>query len=356
MLKEKIKSALTPSSTGVRRGLAVFALVLFIVPCFFLQASATETHNFPISRPTVTDNSCYFEVVTEDNSCYVYCVTVSSFVYSFDSNVSVSTPKISFTAKVDDNGSLWVTCENSSGQNFGDTMNFYGIIFNQYGSSSLAFNSNNNSGLYVGKAYKSIKAYNCIGKFNGNSSVFVYSNEINVNEKLDTIIATLQQNNQASNNIVGSINQGTQDIKDNQDKNTEAIIENDKQLQENEKNEANSAGSSGVADVEEVIPNYSDSIIENFQDFVNCFCHTSCDNLKLTVPEFKTPEFAGIIPSFKIWDSFTIDFDKAIDEYIPKSILFLAQFILSAGVTMWAVYEIYDLIEYFASLNNRKGG
>lgn len=351
MLKEKIKTALTPSSTGVRRGLAVLALVLFIVPCFFLQASAAETYNFPISRPTVTDNSCYFEVITADNACYVYCVTVSSFVYSFDSNVSVSAPKISFNAKVDDSGNLWVTCDNQSSQNFQDTMNFYGVIFDSFGSSRLASNSYKQSGLYVGTEYKSIKAYNCKGKFRGDSSVFVYSNEINVNEKLDIIIATLQQNNQASNNIVGSINQGTQDVKDNQDKNTEAIIENDKQLQENEKNEANSTGDSGVSDVQEAIPDYSGNILGAFKELINCFCHSNTD-CSFVMPEFKTPAIAGIIPSYKIWDEFSVDFMYYYN-LIPKKITFCARFLLNAGVLLWGVYEIYDLIQYVVTL--RKG-
>lgn len=356
MFKEKIKTALTPSSTGVRRGLAVFALVLFIVPCFFLQASAAETYNFVSSRPTVNNNSCYFEIVKADGYAYVFYVTLSRVTDSVDNDRINSTDEYSvvFNASFDGEN-LWVSAIPKYTGSVVSETKMYGFNIAVDGTMSIATNGER-CGTWVGENPKSIKAYNCSCAFRGGNAIFAYANEINVNDKLDTIISFLQQSNSATNDIVGSINQGTQDIKDNQDKNAEAIIENDKQLQENEKNEANSAGSSGVADVEEVIPNYSDSIIENFRDFVNCFCHTGCDNLKLTVPEFKTPEFAGIIPSFKIWDSFTIDFDKAIDEYIPESILFLAQFILSAGVTMWAVYEIYDLIEYFVSLNNRKGG
>lgn len=354
MLKEKIKTAFAPSSTGVRRGLAVFALVLFIVPCFFLQVSAAETYNFVSSRPTVNNNSCYFEIVTADGSAYVFYVTLERQLGILSNNSIDEADEYSIIFKARFDGeNLWVTASPTYDilSDVQDVTKMYGFYVLQDGTMQMA-TSGAECGLYIGSNPKSIKAYNCSCAFRGGNAIFAYANEINVNDKLDTIISFLQQSNSATNDIVGSINQGTQDVKDNQDKNTEAIIENDKQLQENEKNEANSTGDSGVSDVQEAVPDYSDNILGAFKELIDCFCHSNTD-CSFVMPEFKTPAIAGIIPSFKIWDEFSIDFDYYLKK-LPHEVVFGAQFLLSSGVLLWGVYELYDLIQYVVTL--RKGG
>lgn len=143
----------------------------------------------------------------------------------------------------------------------------------------------------------------------------------------------------------------TDRIIDNQDKNTQAIIDNQNEIQENERNEANTTGDDGVDEITSFIPNDSDGFINALGDLVDAMSYngTECN---WTIPSVSIPKIDGIMPSIKLWDELEIPFEYWIGK-IPSAIMTLIRSLLTIALIIYCFKELYSIISYVLTL---KGG
>lgn len=206
---------------------SVFLVVICLVFSSCLSSSALTTVNFVSNRPTVTENSCYFEIVTDTGACYIFYV--SAGFYTLDNYDTVDFERLSFTfiSRLE-NGSLWINpydlyLSSGDGVSISEDFYCYGSIISQDGSiSSATTDSSGRVGIYIGENYRCLRGYNVDCSTRGSDYVFTYSNEININNKLDSIIDILQ--NGGFTQIGALIGKATQD--------TDKLLENQEQYQD----------------------------------------------------------------------------------------------------------------------------
>lgn len=136
----------------------------------------------------------------------------------------------------------------------------------------------------------------------------------------------------------------TDKITANQDKNTQAIIDNEKELQENEKSEANSTGSDGVGDISSAVPDHSEGLLQAFKNLTKSMIHENTD-CELSIPTIGIPAIKPFIndeivllekQSFDIGDYF---------EMIPDTVLTLVRAVLTLGLMIYCFKELYTMLK-----------
>lgn len=213
---------------------SVFLVVICLVFSSCFSSSALTTVNFVSNRPTVTENSCYFEIVTDTGACYIFYVLLQADYLEtyFDTTSrfdSMDVFSFLFNSSFSD-GNLWVSVTPSTSEfvnnNFWTYLDssLYGFLISQDGSSSFVSSSNGSLGVYIGSNYRCVRGYNVhlTTSFSGSDYIFTYSNEININNKLDSIIDILQ--NGGFTQIGALIGKATQD--------TDKLLENQEQYQD----------------------------------------------------------------------------------------------------------------------------
>lgn len=346
MLKKKIATVLCPSRTGVRRGATVFLVLVLLFGGVGLSAGA-ESFSLNWDDTLISVWAGHFPEDCTLKYTYNYSDTdnilwlersdgfVKGGAYVISLVIRPRTEKSfplyqSFSGKLVPHGAYF---NKDKGTNFIATSY---IFDGEDGARGTYYEGDYTSSDY-GYTFKYDYREKCLDYLRD----YILKFEIVVQEDTDRIELEFTEFN-----LVASTDEELQ---------TDKIIESQKELQEQEREEASQTGDDGVDSVTSAIPDYSGNIISAFQGFVDCFCHSNAENLSLTMPEFNTPTFKGLIPSFKIWDSFSVDFNDITDKYIPEKVLYLARFLLSTAILMWGVYEVYDLIEYFVTLSRRKG-
>ncbi len=147
------------------------------------------------------------------------------------------------------------------------------------------------------------------------------------------------------------IDKATQDIIDNQNsntqaeieadkENTQAIIDNQNELAEQEKQEITDSGNQAT-DAVDAIPNESEGFINALGTFVSTMSttDTACS---ITFPAIKTPSFAGI-PAATLSEEKEVDFAAAIS-LIPSDIMKLIQALTTIALIVYCFKELYDTI------------
>ena len=221
----------------IKKLLLVFFVVISIISFSCISASAATTYNISCSQPQLQGNDCYLEIVTESGmTTVIYCKAIT--------NSTLETPSlnVSFYAYVNVDY-LWISASPNSytvnGQRY--EIHTYGMYFLDYGFSYTTLNQGSLTGFYLGNTGSviGVNGYNCdvtnVGTFSG--FTFAYGNDVNINNKLDSIIAGIQGGNQQ---IIDNQNQNTDKVTANQDKNTEEIKngwQNDKELDKSKTDE-----------------------------------------------------------------------------------------------------------------------
>lgn len=147
----------------------------------------------------------------------------------------------------------------------------------------------------------------------------------------------------------------TDNITQNQDENTQEIIDNQNQLQENEKNEASSSGNSNVDDVIGAIPTDNEGLINALTNFAGAMMYNGTE-CAWTFPEVKFPKVAGITTDITLIEEQPINFKPMIDAVIPDNIMKLIKAISTVGLIIYCCKELYGWIEYIATLRKGKSG
>ena len=134
----------------------------------------------------------------------------------------------------------------------------------------------------------------------------------------------------------------TGNIINNQNNNTDKIIQSQEQLQENEKNEAQGSGNSAADDVTSVMPNKSEGFMNAMQSFVGAMSTTNTD-CKIKFPGIKVPALEGFFPDTELLSEQEVDISQAIN-LIPSAIMSLIQAITTVGLIVFCFKELYDTI------------
>lgn len=327
--------------------------IILIFTFMVLPVSATTYYNFTCSKPQLQGNDCYIEFLTE------YGVAGLIYVKAILSpTVNSTSLSIGFSARLSDNH-IWIRPSPNNYSSNGDryVISSCGLVYLDSGYfSTTAYNGSSDSlesGLYLGNigSIVSIRSYNCdvwnIGVSNGDFT-FVYGNDVNINNKLDTIIGALQGGNQQ---IIDNANQNSQQIQQNQNENTQQIIDNQNQLQENEKNEAQNQGQGSVNDVSNAIEDKSAGFVSAISNMVSSMSYngTYC---AWSFPALKLPAIDGIMPEIQLTEEKPIDFEFWVNK-IPADVLLLVRSLLTISLIVYCFKELYNTISYVLTL---KGG
>lgn len=138
----------------------------------------------------------------------------------------------------------------------------------------------------------------------------------------------------------------------NDNKNTQAIIDNEKEMYENEKQEATDSGNDSVDDVMSAIPADNDGFISAIEKLGKVLV-TDSTEAKWTFPALYIPAIEGVTSKIELSSEKDIDFGYWIKQ-IPSTILTLIQYISTIALIIYCFKELYSTIEYILTL--RKGG
>lgn len=161
--------------------------------------------------------------------------------------------------------------------------------------------------------------------------------------------------NSAIYNILKGVEIATQNNTDqvieNDDKNTQAIIDNQNQIQQNEKNETQTQGEDSVNDVSGAIEDKSSGFVSAIGNLVNSMSYngTAC---AWKFPALKLPAIDGVMGEIKLTDEKPIDFEYWVNK-IPSNVLLLVRSLLTIALIVYCFKELYNTIAYVLTL---KGG
>lgn len=146
-------------------------------------------------------------------------------------------------------------------------------------------------------------------------------------------------------------NNGTDRVIANENENTQAIIDNQNQLAQNEKNETQTQGQSSVDDLSGAVDDKSSGFVNSIRSLVSAMSYNGTE-CAWTVPEVKLPAINGVMQEVKLMDSQPIDFAYWVNK-IPSNILLLVRSLLTIGLIVYCFKELYSTISYVLTL---KGG
>lgn len=176
--------------------------------------------------------------------------------------------------------------------------------------------------------------------FTNHNFTFIYGADSLFNEKLNTIIGILSG---SSGNIDKIIS--------NDNKNSQAIIDNQNQLAEQEKTETQNSANNSVSDVSGSVPDKSAGMLSALQSLSNAVSYTGT-SAKWTFPQMYIPAISGVTERINLNSSMEIDFTYWVNQ-IPQDIRTVISAIATIGLVIFAFKELYGLISYVLTL---KGG
>lgn len=143
-----------------------------------------------------------------------------------------------------------------------------------------------------------------------------------------------------------------QDIIDNQDANTDKVIQSQKDQYEQEKQETENAGNDSVDSLLGAIPGDTDGLLNSFGNLINCMTTTE-QKTKFSFGSLKTPSIMGI-PSYTLVEDISLDLGRYEKENPTfKTILILVRALLTIALIIYCFKELYSTIQYVLTL--RKG-
>lgn len=322
-------------------------IICLLCACFLacsalttLAVPSNEVYYLPISRPQITSNSCYLEVVCQNERLLIYC---TAYGHTMAESVSPL-----FKASVKD-GNLIIYISPSRAE-YNQSGDFYGIDVSGYVSyvdyqqipqnrlGSFTDKSVQIMGSYAGVtlAYSGsvvkVHGYNCdtTDLSRNGDFTYVYGSDTVINNKVDGITSGIQSND---------------------DKNTQSIIDNQNQLAEQEKTETQNSGNNSVNDVSGSVPDKSAGMVSALQSLSNAVSYTGT-TAKWTFPQMYIPAIAGVTDRINLNSELEIDFTYWVNQ-IPKDIRTVISALATIGLVIFAFKELYGLISYVLTL---KGG
>ena len=326
----------------------IISVIVALLSVLFVSmpvSASSNVYTIDFQKPAVNDYSGYFEVLCEkaDGS---KVVMIHSWSVVGVQGTTTSEHYIPFSCKVQANitssSMSWVvTCPTYGNANVvytwirSDTQVF--DVWNVTGGPPTNVNCFFESGWTI----KSVKAY-------GNATYTSVDNGIND-------FTVVYGENSAIYNILKGVeiasNNGTDRVIQNEKENTQAIIDNQNQLAQNEKNETQTQGQSSVDDLKGAVDDKSTGFVNSIQSLVGAMSYNGTE-CSWSFPEVKLPAISGIMAETKLIDSQPIDFAYWVNK-IPSNILLVVRSLLTIGLIVYCFKELYSTISYVLTL---KGG
>lgn len=353
---------------GYKKTIAILVTCALIgaLGCFPVSATSVSV-SVPISQPNVSDNFSYVEIIAEDSNgnLNAYIILLSSFssvdggsadmfcTLSFPGSNDIGTPsKLRFSDRSSSSSQYLSAVYVNKNGSF-DTLGT--SIVNGYIDVSLQWYE-----IVYLRVYGNIIVSGSLSGYNQLGAAISYGTSFETNTLLSSLLSVLQ--NQSNADIIANANKNAQNIQDNADQNasdiqanqdsntdkeiqaekenTQAIIDNQNELAEQEKQEITSSGNQAT-DAMDNIPNESEGFINALGTFVSTMSttDTACS---ITFPAIKTPSFAGI-PAATLSEEHEVDFSAAIS-LIPSDIMKLIQALTTIALIVFCFKELYDTI------------
>lgn len=302
--------------------ICIFASFLVVFSGFNVFALP---HNitFHSSQPYFDDNCGYIEVYLSNGiAFYIWCARSDT---SGNMAVTMSGSELrilgsSYAYYVNYSGSGSALASNSSGYHYLDIHSWFGNDVYLYGLHTYGIQS--------------------AIKFNNNSFTFVYGNDNTINNFLQAILSAIKSSS-------GSIDS----IKENDNENTQAIINNQNQLAEQEKTETQNSGNDSVNNVSSSVPDKSAGMLSALQSLSNAVSYNGTV-AKWKFPQMYIPAIAGVTDRINLNSEMEIDFTYWVNQ-IPQDIRTVISALATIGLVIFAFKELYGLISYVLTL---KGG
>ena len=313
--------------------------------------SSNEIYYLPCSKPQITTNSCYLEVVCQNERLLIYCTAFgltraesvspvfkasvkdgNLIVYVRPSLMSLEDPNLNYPVCV---------------TGFVSYVDYQEFPQNQLG--TYTDSSVQSNGYYAGVTLSfsgsvlKVHGYNCdtTDLSRNGDFTYVYGSDTVINNKIDGITSGIQSNN----------DKNASDIQSNNDKNTQSIIDNQNQLAEQEKTETQNSGNNSVNDVSGSVPDKSAGMLSALQSLSNAVSYTGT-SAKWTFPQMYIPAIAGVTDRINLNSETEIDFTYWVNQ-IPQDIRTIISALATIGLVIFAFKELYGLISYVLTL---KGG
>lgn len=208
--------------------ICVFTVIIVTLFSFTFSVGALSpkyTFDFPIARPDLEDFSVFLEILyTTDGGSSVRAEIVGVVApYTFNNanasadSLKVTISKTNFVVSVPENSNLgalsWFYMKDTGQMYFLTGLNSIGQGLTQVLSIRVYGNA------YVVDNHGSMSSYS--------NFVFNYGTDALMDDKLDSVIAILQNSNQ---NVIDNANQNASQIQQNQDKNTDKVLNGDSDL------------------------------------------------------------------------------------------------------------------------------
>ena len=305
-----------------------------------LAVPSNEVYYLPVSQPQITPNSCYLEVVCENERLFIYCTA-----FGLTRAASVSPV---FKASVKD-GNLIIYVQPSlmslEDPNLSYPVCVTGFVsyidYQEFPQNRLGTHTDSSvqsNGYYAGVTLDysgnvlKVHGYNCdtTDLSRNGDFTYVYGSDTVNNNKIDSITSGIQSND---------------------DKNTQAIIDNQNQLAEQEKTETQNSADNSVSDISGSVPDQSAGMLSALQSLSNAVSYTGT-SAKWNFPQMYIPAISGVTDRINLNSEMEIDFTYWVNQ-IPQDIKTVISALATIGLVIFAFKELYGLISYVLTL---KGG
>lgn len=112
------------------------------------------------------------------------------------------------------------------------------------------------------------------------------------------------------------------------------------------KEEASSTGNDSVNGILDSIPDFTTSWSKNISMLADAFSYDGTD-FSMTWPAFTLPSLNinGVnTPPHKVWDEYTIDVEKIVNDVVPDVLLTVARILFTIALSLFCVVEVMDII------------
>lgn len=334
-----------------------FITILSLILSVPVSAEELDVYTVQYQKPIVDKYSGYLEILTNDNTVFVYsyCMVYNtvSLNETYYDEIDV-VPRFIQTG----NGSIdiYLSLPNSYFDNLQLISNLFNSVYGNNYSRILFGNDTDVISANIINNDSGIKAVRSYGKnelilLNANpiyNWTVTYGSDTSLYYKMQGIKEALQISNQG---VIDNANQNASQIQQNQDDNTDKIIENQQQIQENEKNEAETQGQGSVDEIGSAIEDKSAGFISAIGSLVNSMSYngTAC---AWSFPALKLPAIEGVMAEYQLTEEQPIDFEFWVNK-IPSDILLLVRSLLTIALIVYCFKELYSTISYVLTL---KGG
>lgn len=167
------------------------------------------------------------------------------------------------------------------------------------------------------------------------AAYFVSSSDWAMNTYYDWSFTPIDK---ATNDIIANQNSNTDREIQADTENTQAIIDNQNQIAQQEKDEISNSGNDSVDGAMEVMPNYD--LGDVFDGFINVMEYDGID-CEFSIPEIYIPSIVNITPKVVLYEGGTINF-KDFFEMIPITILQVVRAFLTVALILFCFKELWE--------------